>query len=315
MNGLSDSVVSPARSIEHLAAARPHDEERILAEERVARHLLAAFDRLEQERVVGVLRHLEERRDRRQQVGDDLLVDRHERAALRQLLEFVERRDLHRYPNDSSRTVVHRPSQRRVAPRPASLRAPGRCPVHHSNCRSACAMSIGRPSSTSHPARRASATSARVARRRRSGRRRRARRTARRHAATRSRRPAPPSGVQFTSRSQVPGAGGHAPRQRAERLRPLRLPAPCVARTRSPARRATRGPRRPHAPSRPPRAPSRAPRPAACRTRSSSGARKPSTSVLVASHAPSRAAAACWPRRPRPRSARRHRAPRAARRA
>ena len=73
---------------EHLAAARPEDEERILAEERVARHLLAAFDRLEQERVVGVLGNLEERRHRRQQVGDDLLVDRHERAALRQFLEL-----------------------------------------------------------------------------------------------------------------------------------------------------------------------------------------------------------------------------------
>ena len=79
-----------------LAAARPQDQERILAEERVAPHLLAAFNRLEQERVVGMLRDLEEGGHRRQQVGDDLLVDRHERAALRELPEFVERRYVHR---------------------------------------------------------------------------------------------------------------------------------------------------------------------------------------------------------------------------
>jgi hypothetical protein len=48
----------------------------ILAEEAVARDPLAAFDALEQERVVGVLGDLEERRRRRQQVREDLLVDR-----------------------------------------------------------------------------------------------------------------------------------------------------------------------------------------------------------------------------------------------
>ena len=91
MNGLSDSVVCAGALDDRLAAARPQDQERILAEERVAADLLAALDRLEQERVVGVLGDLEERRHRRQQVGDDLLVDRHERAALGQLLEFLER--------------------------------------------------------------------------------------------------------------------------------------------------------------------------------------------------------------------------------
>ena len=67
-------VVLPSRAAD--------DQERILAEERVAADVLAALDALEQERVVGVLGDFQERRDRRQQVGDDLLADRHERAAL-----------------------------------------------------------------------------------------------------------------------------------------------------------------------------------------------------------------------------------------
>jgi hypothetical protein len=75
---------------------RAHDEEGILPQERVARHLLATLDGLEQERVVGVLGHLQERRHGRQQVGHDLFVDGHERAALRELLERFEGRDLHR---------------------------------------------------------------------------------------------------------------------------------------------------------------------------------------------------------------------------
>ena len=85
-----------ARAVDdRLAAPRPEDEKRILAEKRVAADLLAAFNRLQQKRVVGVLRDLQERRDRRQQIGDDLLVDRDERTPLRQLLEFLERRDVH----------------------------------------------------------------------------------------------------------------------------------------------------------------------------------------------------------------------------
>ena len=78
-----------------LAVPRPQHEEGILAEEAVAGDALAAFDALQQEGVVGVLGDLEERRRRRQQVGEDLLVDGHERAARRQLREFFERRLLH----------------------------------------------------------------------------------------------------------------------------------------------------------------------------------------------------------------------------
>ena len=78
------------------AVARAKNEERILAEERIAADVLAAFDALQQERVVGVLGNLQERRDRRQQVGDDLLADGHERAAPGQVLELVKRGDFHR---------------------------------------------------------------------------------------------------------------------------------------------------------------------------------------------------------------------------
>ena len=42
-----------------------------------------------------MLRDFQERRDRRQHVGDDLLVDRHERSPLRQFLELFERRHVH----------------------------------------------------------------------------------------------------------------------------------------------------------------------------------------------------------------------------
>ena len=74
MNGFSEVVVTPARSIDGLAVAAAQDQKRILAEERVAADVLAAFDALEQKRVVGVLGDLQERRDRRQQVGHDLLA-------------------------------------------------------------------------------------------------------------------------------------------------------------------------------------------------------------------------------------------------
>ena len=94
-NGSSVSVVTPERSMIVLPRARAQHEERVLAEERVARDLLAAFDALEEERVVGVLGDLQKGRDRRQQVRHDLLDDRHERAAPRQLHELFERRLLH----------------------------------------------------------------------------------------------------------------------------------------------------------------------------------------------------------------------------
>ena len=96
MNGRSLSATDPPRSIVVRLPRRAQDQERILAEERIAADVLAALDALEQERVVGVLGDLQERRHRRQQVGDDLLAHGHERAAPRQLLEFVKRRDFHR---------------------------------------------------------------------------------------------------------------------------------------------------------------------------------------------------------------------------
>ena len=81
-----------------LAAACFQDEERVLAEERVSRHAFATLDALEQERIVGVFGDLEECRDRREQVSDDLFHDRYERTAARELHEFFESR----LPHDSS---------------------------------------------------------------------------------------------------------------------------------------------------------------------------------------------------------------------
>ena len=80
-NSSAFSVVTPALLDDGLAIARAQHDERILAEERVPADVLAAFDALEQERVVGVLGDAQERRDRRQQVGDELLDDRHEGAS------------------------------------------------------------------------------------------------------------------------------------------------------------------------------------------------------------------------------------------
>ena len=76
-------------------AARLEHEERILAEERIARDALATLDALEQEGVVGVLGDLQERGDRREQVRDDLLHHRHERAAARQFHELFVCRLFH----------------------------------------------------------------------------------------------------------------------------------------------------------------------------------------------------------------------------
>ena len=75
--------------LEHsLAVPRAHHEEGILAKKRIPRDLLAAFHAFQQERVVGVLRNLEERGDRRQQIRHDLLTHGHEGAALCQLDEL-----------------------------------------------------------------------------------------------------------------------------------------------------------------------------------------------------------------------------------
>ena len=76
---------------DRLAVARAKHDERILAEERVPADVLAAFDAFEQERIVGVFGNPQERRHRRQEIGHELLDDRHERASLRQLGECFER--------------------------------------------------------------------------------------------------------------------------------------------------------------------------------------------------------------------------------
>ena len=76
MNGASLSVTTPARSMVVRPPSRAQDQKRILAEERVAADVLAPFDAFEQERVVGILGDLQERRDRREQVRDDFLADR-----------------------------------------------------------------------------------------------------------------------------------------------------------------------------------------------------------------------------------------------
>ena len=59
----------------------PQHQERVLPEEGVARHLFPALHAFEEKRVVGVLGHLEKRREWCQEVGANLLADRHERPA------------------------------------------------------------------------------------------------------------------------------------------------------------------------------------------------------------------------------------------
>ncbi len=82
--------------LQHRAARfRLQDEEGILAEKGIARDPLAAFDALQQEGVVGVLRYFEERGDRREEIRQHLFVDRYEGAPPRQFDELLERRLLH----------------------------------------------------------------------------------------------------------------------------------------------------------------------------------------------------------------------------
>ena len=127
MNGSLRLVRTPACS-SVVSPPRPRRiEERILAEERVASDVLAAFHALEQERVVGVLGDLQKRRDRRQQVRHDLAPHRHERAAPRQLHELVERRLLHVLTDSRSEKFQRRARIDRVTG--------AGTPVHHSNCR------------------------------------------------------------------------------------------------------------------------------------------------------------------------------------
>jgi hypothetical protein len=73
-----------------LVVAGAENQERVLAEERIAADMFAAFHALQQEGVVGVFGNLEKGRHRRQQVGNQLLADRHECPAPRQFLELVE---------------------------------------------------------------------------------------------------------------------------------------------------------------------------------------------------------------------------------
>src|SRR4030095_571431 len=105
-----------------------------------------------------------------QHVGDDLLVDRHERSSLCQFLELFERRYMHMLfglcqtpsrvftgKGSAPFTELHTalvPARRRRA---AASITPGSgfLPVHHSNCLSAWATSIARPSSVARTARRA----------------------------------------------------------------------------------------------------------------------------------------------------------------
>ena len=144
MKGSSAAVVVPDRSMRRAdRPLRAKDEERIFSEEGIARDPLAALDALEQERVVGVLGDLEEGGDRRQQIRDDFLDDRHERAAPCQLHELFERL----FANFIKGLDWAPPRKGPVA---------GRCPVHSSNCRSAWAMSISIPPIVSQPCARAS---------------------------------------------------------------------------------------------------------------------------------------------------------------
>ncbi len=118
---------------DRLAAARLQHQERILAEEGVARDALAALDALEQERVVGVFRDLEEGRDRRQEVGDDLLHDGHERAAPGKLDELFESGLLHRCVPFAMPVVAASAALPAAFAARSKRPTGGRCPVHSSN--------------------------------------------------------------------------------------------------------------------------------------------------------------------------------------
>ena len=208
MNGFVGALRSgPAALDRGLAVPRAQDEKRILAEERVAADVLAALDALEQERVVGVLGDLQERRDRRQEVGDDLLAHRHERAALRQFHELVERRQLHVCDRDGA---IGRANERRRASAAARMtpasgggRSTTRTAVRlgHEHVQAADRLAAGGARVAQQPRLLRvvdqvvdePAVEARLG-----------------PAASRRRCGAVPTGVAFTSRSQLPGAGGMA---------------------------------------------------------------------------------------------------------
>src|SRR5262245_8393801 len=88
------------RAVVQHAVLAPQHALRRAAEKAVAGPLLAAFDALEQERIAAAV-DLQERRDRRLEVGEDLAVDRHQIALRGQRAELVELRDVvrrHRLP-------------------------------------------------------------------------------------------------------------------------------------------------------------------------------------------------------------------------
>ena len=130
-----------------LAIARPQHEEGVLAEERVARHLLAAFDTFEQERVIGMFRDAQEGRDRSQQVGQQLPAHRHERAPAREVHELVEGGLGHRGHEISSASCG---ASAWMAARMASTGGSTRNQV--ATCIAAWAISISSPPSVSQPA-------------------------------------------------------------------------------------------------------------------------------------------------------------------
>ena len=74
ISGSSVDVMAPACSIVVPSVRPPHDEERILAEKRIAPHVLAASTLSKQEGIVRVLGNLEERRTG---VSRSAMISRH----------------------------------------------------------------------------------------------------------------------------------------------------------------------------------------------------------------------------------------------
>ena len=151
-----------------LPVAAAQDQERILAEKRIAPDVLAALDALEEERVIGMLGHLEERRHRRQQVGHQFLHHRHKRGPLGEVHELFKRRLLQRrfalcaicaFRRCASRYGETSVAFNRASAASRITRSAGRWPVHHSNCACAWATSMSSPPIVWQPARAASASS------------------------------------------------------------------------------------------------------------------------------------------------------------
>src|SRR5690606_14793990 len=117
---------------------------------------LAALHAFDEERVVGVLGDAQERRDRRQQVGQQFAAHGHERAASRQLGEFVVG-GLGQSWHAASGWGTRWAACRATAARMTSMGGGPPCQI--SNCLAACARSISSPPSVSAPRAAASASS------------------------------------------------------------------------------------------------------------------------------------------------------------